>query len=221
MCFCIEQWLGDYVSAYIVKYKLDGTMDSIVQTNIKQVYCPVCDKQMRYTECADRSEGRRKGAGGGEESDEGSGDGAVALGLEEMAGIWIISSSVMVFGVVLQVVQILYMKYCMRKSSAKNNEVTEEVKTEDMELHLDDGTAVKLKSDVVSPRKRLMGGPEQVRQEIDSLSEHVDWLLERMTELEKASAQPVQLSCCMIVIEYLPRHVSTCRLVSKHQALGC
>lgn len=193
MCCCIEQWLGDYVSAYIVKYKLDGTMDSIVETNIKQVYCPVCDKQIRYTECANQTEGRRKGGGGGTESDDGSGDGPVALGLEEMAGIWIISTSVMVFGVVLQVVQILYMKYCMRKSSATNNEVDEGVKTEedDVELHLNDGTAVKLKSDVVSARRGPMGGPEQVRQEIDSLTEHIDWLLERMTELEKASAQPV------------------------------
>ena len=195
-------------------------MDSLVEKNIKQVYCPVCGEKMRYTECANRTEGRRKGGGGGEESDEGSGDGAVALGLEEMAGIWIISGSVMVFGGVLQVVQILYMKYCMRKSSTTDNEVAEEVKTEDLELHLADGTAVKLTSDVVSPRRHSMGGPEQVRQEIDSLTEHIDWLLERMTELEKVSAQPMYLSCCMNVIEYWQRHVSTYRLVLKNQARG-
>lgn len=208
--------MGDYISAYIVKFKLDGTLDRIVDTNIKQVYCPVCHKKMRYTECENRTSGRRIGGGGQEESDAGSGNEAVALGLEEMAGIWIISSIVMFLGGVLQVVQVLNMKYFMRKSPATDKDVVKVVRTEDVELYLDDGTAVKLQSDVVSPGRRQMDGTKQARQEIDSLTEHIDWLLERMTELEKARV--FNLCICLAacaralsnLMEYLQRPLSTC-----------
>lgn len=187
---CTVQWLADYVSAYLVKFKLDGSMDSLIDEKIKKVYCPVCGKKMRYGECAEASEAEE---GGGGEEDEGGGGGddeAVPLGLEEMAGTWIISSIIMACGGVLGIIQAF-----MYKSSAAADD--EGLKTEDVELDMD-GNPVKLSADVVSPGRRLMGGTDQVRQQIDSLTEHFDWLLERMTELEKPSAHHVQFKPCCV-----------------------
>ena len=172
---CTGQWLADYVSAYLVKYKLDGSMDAIIEELIKKVYCPVCGKKMRYGEC-----GSEEG-GGGEEEEEGGGgdDEAVPLGLEEMAGTWIISSIIMFCGGLMAVVQAF-----MYREKASDTPLA----PEDVELDVN-GEAVRVKADVVSPGRRLMGGTDQVRQELDSLTEHFDWLLERMSELEKASAR--------------------------------
>ena len=184
--FPVAREFVDHISASIVNFRLDGTIDRLFKQYIDEKYHPVCTSNV--------------------ESD------SLALDLFSLAGTYVISGGLMVIGLVMGVIEIVVNK---KKQPSEESDSTSERETEeDVPLGVTKKAfeLEKVKHQELKEFGLVDSADDEndnVRQQIQALNSKMSEVIHELRELKVSLFQP-----CIFFIQHLafmPWFVSNCQ----------